>query len=252
MNRFRSERLEKAGTVDFKKHPARKVGTLSRQCRPKVPGRFAFPSARNPRIFRSRPGKPNQRKGQNEKFMNFAHFCEFWCFSSGKQARFTLNFYSGMPLRKVHELTFLWFGLPGPLLKFVAFRESRENFASNFPGTFPKFSSGTPEQTLETATAFPSFLIRECQSLVSCRVPSCEGAYSFRVVKTVVLGNGGVVPCQKTEDFDEPKNDENGGCHSGKTMVYRKRGFHNPDSWSVPPTERKHGPQSRLFVRALF
>ena len=30
--------------------------------------------------FRSVPGKPNQRKGQNEKFMNFAHFCEFWCF----------------------------------------------------------------------------------------------------------------------------------------------------------------------------
>ena len=62
------------------------------------------------------PGKPNQRKGQNEKFMNFAHFCEFWCFSLGKQARFTLNFCSGMPLRKVHEPTFLWFGLPGPLL----------------------------------------------------------------------------------------------------------------------------------------
>ena len=59
--------------------------------------------------FRSRPGKPNQRKGQNEKFMNFAHFCEFWCFSLGKQARFTLNFCSGTPLRKVHELTF--FGL---------------------------------------------------------------------------------------------------------------------------------------------
>ena len=30
--------------------------------------------------FRSRPGKPNQRKGQTEKFMNFAHSCEFWCF----------------------------------------------------------------------------------------------------------------------------------------------------------------------------
>ena len=66
--------------------------------------------------IRSRPGKPNQRKGQNKKFMNFAHFCEFWCFSLGKQARFTLNFCSGMPLRKVHELAFLWFGLPGPLL----------------------------------------------------------------------------------------------------------------------------------------
>ena len=49
--------------------------------------------------------KPNQRKGQNEKFTNFALFCEFWCFSLGKQARFTLNFCSGMPLRKVHELT---------------------------------------------------------------------------------------------------------------------------------------------------
>ena len=66
--------------------------------------------------IRSRPGKPNQRKVQNEKFMNFASFWEFWCFSLGKQARFTLNFCSGMPLRKVHELTFLWFGLLGPLL----------------------------------------------------------------------------------------------------------------------------------------
>ena len=49
--------------------------------------------------------------------MNFARlFREFWRFSLGKQARFTLNFCSGMPLRKVHELTLFWFGLPGPLL----------------------------------------------------------------------------------------------------------------------------------------
>ena len=67
-------------------------------------------------FIKSRSSKPNQRKGQNEKFMNFAHFCEFWCFSLGKQARSTLSFCSGMPLRKVHELTFLCFGLPGPLL----------------------------------------------------------------------------------------------------------------------------------------
>ena len=25
-----------------------------------------------------------------------------------------------------------------------------------------------------------------------------------------------------------------GGCHSSKTMVYQKRGFHNPDFWRVP------------------
>ena len=43
--------LEKAGTVDFKKHPARKGGTLtSRQCRPEVPVRCAFPGAPNPGI----------------------------------------------------------------------------------------------------------------------------------------------------------------------------------------------------------
>ena len=69
--------------------------------------------------LRSRPGKSNQRKGQNEKFMNFAHFCEFWCFSLGKQAKFTSNFCSGMPPGKVHELAFLWFGLPGWLLIHV-------------------------------------------------------------------------------------------------------------------------------------
>ena len=50
--------------------------------------------------------------------MNFAPFCD-WCPSSGKQARFTLNLCSGMPLWKLHELTFLWFGLPGPLLKIL-------------------------------------------------------------------------------------------------------------------------------------
>ena len=53
-----SEKLAKAGTVDFKKHPLRKVGTRSRQSRPQVPGRFAFPGFRNPRIWRiSRFGK---------------------------------------------------------------------------------------------------------------------------------------------------------------------------------------------------
>ena len=33
-----------------KKHPARKVQTRSWECQPKVPGRFAFPGARHPRI----------------------------------------------------------------------------------------------------------------------------------------------------------------------------------------------------------
>ena len=69
--------------------------------------------------------------------MNFAHFkfCEFWCFSLGKQARFTLNFCSGMPLRKVYELAFLWFGLPGPLLVTASDRQYRVFEASKLVTT---------------------------------------------------------------------------------------------------------------------
>ena len=63
-----------------------------------------------------RHSKP-KRKGQTRGSWISPHFCEFWCFFPlGKQAQFTLNFCSGMPLWKVHELTLLWFGLSGPLL----------------------------------------------------------------------------------------------------------------------------------------
>ena len=58
--------------------------------------------------------KPNQRKGQNKKFMNFDHLCEFWCFPLGRQARFASNFGSGAPPGKVHELAFLWFAQVTP------------------------------------------------------------------------------------------------------------------------------------------
>ena len=39
--------------------------------------------------FQESPRKTKPKKGPKRKFMNFAHFCEFWCFSLGKQARFT-------------------------------------------------------------------------------------------------------------------------------------------------------------------
>ena len=44
-----------------------------------------------------------------------------------------LNFCSGMPLRKVHELTFLWFGLPGPLLRKISPKFFRPNFFRGHP-----------------------------------------------------------------------------------------------------------------------
>ena len=83
---------------------------------------FAIYRAMPPQI-RSHPGKPNQIKGQNEKFMNFAHFVWILEFFLMKTSTIHIsNFCSGMPPRKVHELTFLWFGLPGPLLIKTPYR----------------------------------------------------------------------------------------------------------------------------------
>ena len=67
--------------------------------------------------IRSRPGKPNQRKRQNEKFMNFAHFCEFWCFFPHRKTS-TIHIellFRNAPV-KSSWTDLLWFGLPGPLL----------------------------------------------------------------------------------------------------------------------------------------
>ena len=87
-------------------------------------------SFQNPSLtvfLRSRP-PANQTKERAKTKSSYEHFapfsCEFWCFSLGKQARFTLNFCSGMPLAKSHEPTFLWFGFPGPLLSFGTIREA--------------------------------------------------------------------------------------------------------------------------------
>ena len=86
---------------------------------------------RNPAVFRAQvhffsrqsgvaPANQTKERAKTKSSYEFRpcpFFCEFWCFPLGKHARFTLNFCSGMPLRRVHELTFLWFGLPGPLLR---------------------------------------------------------------------------------------------------------------------------------------
>ena len=69
-------------------------------------------------------------------------------------------------------------GLPFPdreLLEFVAFFVTREKFSSNFPGTFPEFSSRSPEQTPETATAFSSFLRGRGPFPPLSGFPKCQG-----------------------------------------------------------------------------
>ena len=111
--------------------PAREEGTRSRQCRPKVPGWFAFPGARSPRI------------------------CSILRFGFGKIA-----------------------------------------------GT--EFSSGTPEQTPETATAFSNFLnLATSKSPLSFRYTSM-GLVS-RVVDLVkgceTKANSQPLPCPFPNSF---------------------------------------------------
>ena len=69
--------------------------------------------------LRSGPGKPNQGKGQNEKFMNFAHFfVKILVFFLRRQARFTSRtFVPEYAPAKSSWTDLFWFGLPGPLLR---------------------------------------------------------------------------------------------------------------------------------------
>ena len=67
--------------------------------------------------IRSRPGKPNQKKGPKRKVHEFhPFFVNSGVFPWAKQAQFTSNSGSNLPPRRVHEQTFLWFGLPEQLL----------------------------------------------------------------------------------------------------------------------------------------
>ena len=63
-----------------------------------------------------------------------------------------------MPLRKVHELTFLWFGFPGPLLKYgwdfpeeipeeipEEFRKDPGNALRAFRGILLESTAGIPQ-----------------------------------------------------------------------------------------------------------
>ena len=116
-------------------------------------------------LIRSRPGKPNQRKGQNAKFMNFAHFCEFWCFSLGKQARFTYRTFvpESPPPRKVHELAFPWFGLPGPLLNLKA-TDQGLNFFGDMSGCF----SNCSRFRFGIQAFGGNFILQKCHSNATC------------------------------------------------------------------------------------
>ena len=58
LEEWKSQKNSRRLELSISKTPCTEGGTRSRQCRPKVPGRFAFPGARNPRIYSiSRSGK---------------------------------------------------------------------------------------------------------------------------------------------------------------------------------------------------
>ena len=72
-------------------------------------------------FIKSRPGKPNQRKGQNKKFMNFAHFCEFCCFFLGKTStiHIELLFRNAPGKSSRTDLSLVWFA--GATPEFMCF-----------------------------------------------------------------------------------------------------------------------------------
>ena len=68
------------------------------------------------------PRQTKPKKGPKRKVHEFRPFLWILVFFLRKTSTIHIsNFSSGAPLRQVHELTFLWFGLPGPLLIFVPF-----------------------------------------------------------------------------------------------------------------------------------
>ena len=153
--------------------------------------------------------------------MNFAHFCEFWCFSFGKQARFTLNFCSGMAPGKVHELAFLWFGLPGRLLKkrpktspkMLSLVQLPTSFHRQFQTKFRTRFFGRGEKTPTPKTRFSTWtLLRTPGRFTTRRLPvyfttkmSVVRPFSVLsrpLVKRAVflgrnLGGGGLFPSSK-------------------------------------------------------
>ena len=84
---------------------------------PKTPQKYLRISAGLPARSVQRVSTIQESPGTKRKLHEFRPFL-LWIlvFFLGKQAQFTLNFCSGMPLGKIHELAFLWFGLPGWLL----------------------------------------------------------------------------------------------------------------------------------------
>ena len=117
-------------------------GRGAKNCESQVWGDSRESLARHENRFRSRPGKPNQRKGQDEKFMNFAHFCEFRCvFSLGEQARFThieLLFRNAPAKSSWTDLSLVWFAGATP--------ESRCFSANRFPQVDSCETQGIPKK----------------------------------------------------------------------------------------------------------
>ena len=62
-------------------------------------------------LIRSRPRQTKPKKGQNEKFMNFVHFCEFWCFFLGKTStiHIELLFRNAPAKSSWTDLSLVWF-----------------------------------------------------------------------------------------------------------------------------------------------
>ena len=69
------------------------------------------PGSQNLSLLGTEKNHDNQKKGQNEKFMNFALFCEFWCFFLGKTSTIHMELLFGNAPAKSSwsDLSLVWF-----------------------------------------------------------------------------------------------------------------------------------------------
>ena len=76
-------------------------------------------------------------------------------------------------------------------------------------------------------------LVLRCPNLRVVKRWFCPHRKHVILMKTAKMTSLVSTPRKKVvgpQHKEHDENDENGGYHSGKTMVYRKRGFHKPEN----------------------
>ena len=112
--------------------------------------------------------------------MNFAHFCEFWCFSLGKQARFTYLVapYCAIPRDYLSDT---------PLLRAMGFLVSQHGQLGAIP--HPPFLGVSPLESMQSGGAIPP--LKRGISAILARYPM-KGRQMGAIPPSAILPRKGI------------------------------------------------------------